>query len=137
MDSLDRAAATTTQTMPHHRMIRQWRRGLAEPVSAQVIDYVSHEGVWWRRSGETWTSVPDGPFALVLSASQARLAQARRNAPACSASTPPTLSADPWTAARNRRRSGGSCGKPPAFMPMRATDLRPHRPATCPHGSQS
>jgi hypothetical protein len=136
MDSLDHADYAT-QTMSHHRMIRQWRSGHAEPVSPHVIDYVSHGGVWWRRSGSTWTSVPDGPFALVLSASQARLAEARRAGPACGATTPPALSADPWTAARNRRRSGGRCGKPRAFMPMRATDLRPHQPARCPHGSQS
>ncbi len=135
MDSLDHADVTTL-TMSHPRMVRQWRRGRVEPVSDQVIDYVSHEGVWWRRSGATWTSLPDGPFALVLSASQARLAEARRNGPACAAVTPPTLSADPWTAARNRRRSGGTCGKPPVFMPMRATDLRPSRLATCPHGPQ-
>lgn len=121
------SAAAATRIMRHPRMLRMWRAGLAEPVSSRLIDYLSYTGVWWRRSGTTWTAIPDGPLTLVLSAGQARLALAARNA----GLTPPARIGDPWSALRNRHRSGGACGKTPAFMPMRATDLRPHQPVAC------
>ena len=122
-----RIAAAATRTIAHSRMVQRWRAGLAEPVSAGILSYVTYDGCWWRRSGTTWESIPDGPFAMALTAGHARLAAARRLA-----GIPPIpRGRDPWTVARNRHRSGGRCGRAPVPWPMRATDLRPVPPVTC------
>jgi hypothetical protein len=122
----DRTTATT-RTMAHQRMVQRWRSGRAETVSPEIISYVHYDGCWWRRTNGMWESIPDGPLAIALSSGHARLVRAR-----AAAGVPvPSRGRDPWTIARNRQRMGVACGKRPAFMPMRATDLRPFPPATC------
>jgi hypothetical protein len=113
--------------MTHSRMVQRWRAGLAEPVSPGILSYVTFDGCWWRRHGGAWESIPDGAFALALSAGHARLAAARRVA-----GLPPIpRDRDPWTVARNRRRSGGRCGRPASPWPVLAVDLRPVPPVRC------
>ncbi|HKE63144.1 MAG TPA: hypothetical protein VKB59_00670 [Micromonosporaceae bacterium] len=114
-----------TRTLSHHRMVQRWRAGLVEPVSAEILSFVRFDGAWWRRTAGMWESVPDGSLAETLTAARARHADGA----ACAARG----SRDPWTIARNRRRTGG-CDQPPAFLPIRATDLRPFPPAVCPRG---
>ena len=117
------------QLVTHNQIVRWWREGRATTVSARIIDYVACDGAWWRRLGSVWEQIPDGPFALTLSAGRARYEQA-----CCAAGieTAPDLGArDPWTVARNRRRGGG-CGKPEVFLPMSAVEVRPRHPITCP-----
>jgi hypothetical protein len=122
----DRTTATT-RTMAHQRMVQRWRSGRAETVSPEIISYVHYDGCWWRRTNGMWESIPDGPLAIALSSGHARLVRAR----AAAGVPAPARGRDPWTIARNRQRMGVVCGKPSAFMPMRATDLRPFPPATC------
>ena len=126
-NALEARTGTEPRTMSHHRMVRHWRLGLADPVSPQIIAYVHYDGVWWSRRRTTWTAIPDGPFALSLSAGRARLAGAARAAGV----EPAPRDRDPWAAARNRLRMGVACGKAPTPWPMRATDLRPCPPTIC------
>ena len=116
-----------TRTLSHHRMVQRWRAGLVQPVSAEILSYVRFDGAWWRRTAGMWESVPDGSLAETLTAAHARYS----GGGPCAASRGDR---DPWTVARNRRRTG-SCDLPPAFLPMRATDLRPFPPAVCPRDS--
>jgi hypothetical protein len=120
-------AEHTTRTMTHQRMVQRWRAGLADPVSPEIISYVRHDGCWWRRTSGMWESIPDGPLALALSEGHARLTRARHRA----GLRPEPRERDPWAIARNRQRMGVVCGQEPAFLPMRATDLRPFPPAVC------
>src|SRR5215475_6842795 len=64
------------QLVTHNQIVRWWREGRATTVSARIIDYVSCDGAWWRRLGSVWEQIPDGPFALTLSAGRARYEQA-------------------------------------------------------------
>jgi hypothetical protein len=124
-------AGHVIRTMSHHQMVRQWRSGLAEPVSPEIISYVRYDGAWWRRAGAVWQAIPDGPLAGALAAGHDRLA-ARVDGDSCDdADRCDPRGRDPWTVARNRHRSGVTCGRPPAFMPMRATDLRPFPSIVC------
>ena len=66
-------------------------------------------------------SIPDGPLTAALSTGHARLIRAR----AAAGMPAPSRGRDPWTIARNRRRMGVVCGKPPAFMPMFAAEPAP------------
>jgi|SRR5215475_3280863 len=118
-------AGHVTRTMSHDRMVQRWRSGLAEPVSPEIISYVRYDGAWWRRAGRVWQAIPDGPLAGALAAGHDRLST-RDESESCD-----PRGRDPWTIARNRHRSGVSCGRPPAFMPMRATDLRPFPSVAC------
>jgi hypothetical protein len=120
-------ATTATRTMAHQRMVQHWRSGRVETVSPEIISYVHYDGCWWRRTSGMWESIPDGPLALALSTGHARLIRAR----AAAGMPTPGRGRDPWTIARNRQRMGVRCGQPVAFMPMRATDLRPFPPAIC------
>jgi hypothetical protein len=117
----------TTRTIPHQRMVRRWRSGLAEPASPEIISYVHYDGCWWRRASGMWESIPHGPLALALSAGHARVVRARGTV----GMPPAPPGRDPWTIARNRQRMGVACGKPPTFMAMRVTDLRPFPPTAC------
>ncbi len=122
-----RYAVNSTRTMSHRRIVQRWRSGLADPFSAEIISYVRYDGRWWRRTSDMWEEIPDGPAASALSAEHARLAPHRD----ATDGWPAPRGRDPWTIARNRRRMGIACGKPAAFMPMRAIDPRPFPHAVC------
>ncbi len=115
----------------HTAMVRHWRNGLAAPVSARIIDYVSYDGAWWRRLGTVWEAIPDGPFALALEAGRARFDQACCAAGVARPHLPGPGVKDPWSSARARRRGGG-CGRPPVLVPMTAAEVRPRHPIACP-----
>jgi len=104
MHELD-VVATAVQTMPHERMVRRWQQGDAYPVSPRVTDYAYCDGGWWRRTGgrrRGWTSIPDGPFAMALTAGRERLWSLTGGLDA-------DRHRDPWSVARNRLRSGVTC----------------------------
>ena len=107
MQDVDRAEAAP-QTMTHRHMLSRWRRGHALPVAPNMTEYVACDGVWYRRVPGGWASIPDGAFALALSAGQARLAQLRDSMPEALHGSPRS-NRDPWSAARNRLRMGRSC----------------------------
>lgn len=90
------------QTMSHHHMVARWRRGEAVPVSPGITEYSYCDGAWWRRGRNGWESIPDGPFALALSAGRARIHR-------LTAGLDTLGRVDPWTAARNRLRMGRGC----------------------------
>jgi hypothetical protein len=119
------------QLVTHDQVVRWWRQGRATTVSARIIEYVNCDNVWWRRLGSVWEQIPDGPFALSLSAGRERYEQACCAAGVSARAVPGTGVRDPWASARNRRR-GGACGRPEVFMPMSATEVRPRHPITCP-----
>ncbi|HEY2795001.1 MAG TPA: hypothetical protein VGJ28_21760 [Micromonosporaceae bacterium] len=91
-----------TETMSHHAMVRRWRAGQAVPVAPRITDYAWCDGVWWRRIRAAWEAIPDGPFALALSAGRARIHE-------LTGGTDTLGRSDPWTAERNRLRMGRSC----------------------------
>lgn len=125
----------TPHLVMHDQMVRWWRQGRATPVSARIIEYVSCDGAWWRRRGTVWEAIPDGPFALTLSAGRARYEQACCAAGVPDGALPGPGVHDPWSVARARRR-GGSCGQPEVFMPMSAVEVRPRHPISCPNGAR-
>jgi hypothetical protein len=92
------------QTRQHAAMVASWRTGHAEPVSSAITDYARYDGIWWRRRGGAWESIPDGPFALSLQAGHRRL-----QALTGGLDRRPASGRDPWTVARNRMRMGGRC----------------------------
>jgi hypothetical protein len=95
------------RTMSHAAMVAAWRADRAAPVSLRIIDYARYDGVWWRRAGGAWESIPDGPFALSLSAGRDRL-----YALTGGLDEKPASGRDPWSAARSRIRMGGRCPHP-------------------------
>lgn len=98
---------THTRTMSHEEMLRHWRTGSAYPVSPRITDYAYCDGGWWRRTGgraSTWTSIPDGPFAMTLSAGHERLWSLTGGLDA-------DRHRDPWSVARNRLRTSAACGQ--------------------------
>jgi hypothetical protein len=92
------------RTIPHPRMVAAWRTGHASPVSGRITDYARYDGIWWRRAGGSWESIPDGPFALSLSAGRNRLLALTGGL-----DEKPASGRDPWSAARSRMRMGGTC----------------------------
>ena len=92
------------RTMPHATMVARWRAGQALPVSIRITDYVRYQGLWWRRTRDGWETIPDGPFALTLSAGRDRLLALTGGL-----EEKPASGRDPWSAGRNRRRMGGDC----------------------------
>jgi hypothetical protein len=100
MNDLD-LVAHETRTMSHRQMVVRWTYGHAVPVSPRVTDYARCDGLWGRRGGGGWTSIPDGPFSMMLSAGRDRLWSLTGGLDADSRR-------DPWSLARNRLRTG--CG---------------------------
>jgi hypothetical protein len=68
---------------------------------------------------------PNHRTATARTSAHQRMVRRWRSGPSASAT-------DPWTMARHRAL-GTRCGKPPVFLPIRATDLRPYPPAVCPN----
>jgi hypothetical protein len=95
---------TGVATMSHRQMVAAWRLGRAYPVSPRITDYAYCDGSWWRRGGGEWTSIPDGPFAMSLTAGRERLWSLTGGLDA-------DRHRDPWSVARNRLRTSAICGR--------------------------
>jgi len=92
------------QTMSHSRMLQQWRQGVVHLVSPRIPEYVRYDDLWWRRSKGQWESIPNGPFALILTAGRARLQS-------LTGGLDNDERRDPWSVARDRMRLGGTCSR--------------------------
>ena len=103
-----------TRTVSHASMVASWRTGHAVPVSPRITEYVRYDEAWWRRSGRTWESIPDGPFALILTIGRNRLEALTGGVDAGGVAADGLgrrTGRDPWSIGRDRLRMGGTCSR--------------------------